>query len=148
MKVALFNLIYQRYHKANEADSYTNVSPHHNLCFPHGEKVQTEELLGRRGHIFLFHPECFSHSAPAVSFGSQSQQDGGVWSLSVFLFLFHNENPHMEIETELSSFFFDPVRRERDVIFLFHICRCRVVEFASVMPSLGSSLLPYAIGSL
>lgn len=42
VKVALFNLIYQRYHKANEADSYTNVSPHHNLCFPHGEKVLLE----------------------------------------------------------------------------------------------------------
>lgn len=39
VKVALFNLIYQRYHKANEADSYTNVTLHQNVFFRCGEKV-------------------------------------------------------------------------------------------------------------
>lgn len=82
MKVALFNLIYQRYHKANEAESYTNVNPDQNLFCPRGEKVRFESdrkgSLGPRGPFFS--AKCFRYSAPAVSFGSQSQRDGVFWT--------------------------------------------------------------------
>lgn len=64
MKVALFNLIYRRYHKANEADSYTNVTLHRNVFFPCGEKVIFEsdgELSSvKEQNVFLFNSQRFA----------------------------------------------------------------------------------------
>lgn len=64
MKVALFNLIYQRYHKANEADSYTNVTLHQNVFFRCGEKVIFESdrklSLGKEKIPFFSKRKCLS----------------------------------------------------------------------------------------